>query len=120
MIAASQIVRKRATELLAILVAIVFLFAPMAEAAVVKCQPHALNTEHVVSPQSDPAPPVDTEPGDQKACCKSVCSLCNALFPAPIPVGFTVKPNGHRDFGPQQPITGIYSRPAIGPPRSAE
>jgi len=120
MIAASQIVRNRAKELLAILVAIMFLFAPTAEAALVKCQPHTPSTEHIVSPQSDPAFHVDTETGDQKACCKSACSLCNALFPAPLPVGFTVKPDGYRDFGPQQPIIGINSRPAIGPPRSAE
>ncbi|MCA1408976.1 hypothetical protein I6F26_32970 [Ensifer sp. IC3342] len=119
MIAASQTVRKRARELLAILVAIMFLFAPTAEAALVNCEPHTISMEHVVSSQGDTALHVDIEPGDQKACCKSACSLCNALFPAPFSVGIALKSDGHRYFDPQRPIIDINSRPAIGPPRSS-
>lgn len=119
MIAASQTVLKRARELPAILAAIMFLFAPMAEAALVECGPHIVSSEHTVSPQGDPALHVDFEPGDRKACCKRACSLYNALSPARVLLEIALKPNGHRDLDPQRTIIGINSRPAIGPPRSA-
>ncbi|OHV78574.1 hypothetical protein [Ensifer sp. LCM 4579] len=119
MIAASRTVLKRARELLAILAAIMFLFTPMAEAGLVKCEPHIVSSEDSVSPQGDPARHADFEPGDQKACCKSACSLCNALFPAPVLFAIALKPDGHRELDPHRTIAGINSRPAIGPPRSA-
>ncbi|WP_151613709.1 hypothetical protein [Sinorhizobium alkalisoli] len=119
MIAASQIVRKRATELLGIMAVLMFLFAPTAEAALVKCEPHIASSEHIVSPEGDPAHHGDFEPADQKACCKSDCSLCNALFPAPVLFEIALKSNGHQDLDPQGAIIGVDSRPDIGPPRSA-
>ncbi|MCG5480834.1 MAG: hypothetical protein KK478_17595 [Ensifer alkalisoli] len=119
MIAANRTVLKRARELLTILAAIMFLFAPTAGAALVKCEPHIVSKEYAVSPQGDPALHVDFERGDQKACSKSDCSLCNALFPAPVLFEIALKPNGHQDLDPQGAIIGVDSRPDIGPPRSA-
>lgn len=118
MIAASHIVRKRAKELLAVLVAILFLFVPMAEAAPIKCGSHIAGSEHVVSSQGKADLHADTETGDQKACCKRICSICYAVFPTPVFGEITLKSGGRRDLTPQTPINGIISRPAIGPPRS--
>ncbi|MEI3856257.1 MULTISPECIES: hypothetical protein [unclassified Ensifer] len=119
MIAVSQTARKRTTELLAILVALLFLVVPMAEAAPIKCGPHIAGSEHVVSPPGKGDLHAEKETGGQKACCKRICSLCYALFPAPIFGEVTLKSGGRRDLTPQPPINGIISRPAIGPPRSA-
>lgn len=119
MIAASQTVRKRTIELLAILVALLFLVVPMAEAAPVECGPKIASSEHVISSQGKADLHADTETGDQKACCKRICSLCYALFQAPIFGEVALKSGGRLDLPPQPPITGINSRPAIGPPRSA-
>lgn len=119
MIAASRTVRKHARELLAVMVAILFLFVPMAEAARVECGSHTASSEHVVSSQANTDLHIEIEPGGPKACCKSICNLCYALLPAPVLVEFTLKSGGRRDLNPQPPIDGIISRPAIGPPRSA-
>ncbi|MGO4624197.1 hypothetical protein AB4Z34_20185 [Ensifer sp. 2YAB10] len=119
MIAASQIARKHAAELLAIVVAVLFLLVPMAEAAPFECGQHIAGSEHVVSPQGKTDLHADTETGSQKACCKRICSLCYALFPAPVFDEVILNRGGRRDLNPQAPIYGIISRPAIGPPRSA-
>ena len=119
MIAVSQTVRKRTTELLAILVALLFLVVPMAETAPIKCGPHIAGSEHVVSTPVKADLHAEKETGGQKGCCKRICSLCHALFPAPIFGEVTLKSDGRRDLTPQPPINGIISRPAIGPPRSA-
>ncbi|MCY1745286.1 MULTISPECIES: hypothetical protein [Ensifer] len=119
MIAVSQTARRRATELLAILVAFLFLVTPMAEAAPIKCGPHIAGSEHVVSPPGKSDLHAEKETGRPKVCCKRICSLCYALFPAPIFGEVTLKSGGRRDLSPQPPINGIISRPAIGPPRSA-
>ncbi len=118
MIAASQIVRNRARELLAVLVAIMFLAAPTAVATLVNCDAHTARSEQVLSSQEDTVLHVEFHPGDQKACCKSACSVCNAVFPAPPLIGVTLKSDNHRYLPKQQPIVGLDSRPAIGPPRS--
>lgn len=119
MIAASHIVRKHTRELLAILVAFLFLVAPMAEATPVECGPHIASSERIVSLQGKTDLHADTETGHEKACCKRICSLCYALLPAPIFGEVTLKSGGRRDLNPQLSINGIISRPAIGPPRSA-
>ncbi|MBD9498908.1 MULTISPECIES: hypothetical protein [unclassified Ensifer] len=119
MIAASQTVRKRTTELLAILVALLFLVVPMAEAAPIECGRHIAGNEHVVSPPGKADLHVEKETGGQKACCKPVCGMCYAMFPAPIWGEVTLKSGERRDLAAQSPISGITSRPAIGPPRSA-
>lgn len=119
MIVASHIVRKRARELLAVLVAILFLFVPMAEAAPIDCGTHTVGSQHAVSSQAKTDLHVDIRAHGSKACCMSVCSLCYALTPAPTLIEAVMRSDGHRDLDPQRPIVGIISRPAIGPPRSA-
>lgn len=116
MTAASHIVRKRAKDFLAVLVAILFLFAPMAGAAPMDCGTHTVGSQHAVSSQFLHA---DSKPYCPKACCMSVCSLCYALSPAPMLIEAILKSAGRRDLTLQRPIVGISSRPAIGPPRSA-
>ncbi|MBD9638738.1 hypothetical protein IB277_20795 [Ensifer sp. ENS07] len=118
MIAVSQTARKRTTELLAMLVALLFLVVPMAEAAPMKCESHIAGSEHVVSSQGKADLHADSKTGDQKACCKRICSMCYAVFPTPVFGKITLKSGGRRDLTPQPPINGIISRPAIGPPRS--
>lgn len=118
MIAASQTVRKRTTELLAILVALLFLVVPMAEATPIECGRHIAGNEHVVSPPGKADLHADTDTGSQKACCKRICSLCYALFPAPVFGEVILNGGSRRDLNPQAPIDGIITRPAIGPPRS--
>ncbi|WDZ80693.1 hypothetical protein PWG15_23275 (plasmid) [Ensifer adhaerens] len=118
MIAASQTARKHATEWLAVLVAFLFLVVPMAEAAPIKCGPHVAGSEHVISPKGHADLHTEKETGGQKACCKRICSMCYALFPAPVIGELTLNSDGRRDIAPQPPIDGIISRPAIGPPRS--
>ncbi|UTV40985.1 hypothetical protein MYG64_35180 (plasmid) [Ensifer adhaerens] len=119
MIAVSLTARKRATELLAIFVAFLFLVMPMAEAAPIKCGPHVAGSEHVVSPSGKSDLHAVKETGRPKVCCKRICSLCYVLFPAPMFGEVTLKSGGRREVTPQTPINGIISRPAIGPPRSA-
>lgn len=119
MIAASHIVQKRATELLATIVAILFLFVPMAEAAPDDCGTHTVGGQHAVYSQIKTDLHVDSKPHGPKACCMSVCSLCYALPPAPMLVEAILNSDGRRDLEPQRPIVGISSRPAIGPPRLA-
>ncbi|WP_141679566.1 hypothetical protein [Ensifer adhaerens] len=119
MIAASHIVRKRARELLAVLVAILFLFVPMTQAAPVDCGTHAVGSQHAVSSQVKTDLHVDSKPHGPKACCMSVCSLCYAVFPTSVIGEINLNSEGRRDPAPQPSINGITSRPAIGPPRSA-
>ena len=119
MIAASHIFWKRARALLAVLVAILFLFVPIAEAASVDCGTHAAGGQHAVSSQVKTDLHVDSKPHGPKACCMNVCSLCYALSPAPILGEAIVNSDDRRDLSPQRPIVGIKSRPAIGPPRHA-
>ena len=118
MIAACQTVRKHARGLLAALVTILFLVAPIAEAGPIACERHVTGSEQVISSHGKADLHSKTETGDQKACCKRVCGLCYMLFPAPTFGEVTLKSGDRRDLSPQPPIDGIISRPAIGPPRS--
>ena len=125
MIAACQTVWKHARGLLATLVTILFLVAPIAEAGPIACERHVAGSEHVISSHEHVISSHGkadlhgkTETGDQKACCKHVCGLCYMLFPAPTFGEVTLKSGDRRDLSPQPPIDGIISRPAIGPPRS--
>ncbi|WP_237244044.1 MULTISPECIES: hypothetical protein [Sinorhizobium/Ensifer group] len=95
-----------------------FLVVPVAEAAPIKCGPHIGGSEHVVSPQVKADLHAEKETGGQKACCKRICSLRYALFPAPIFGEVTLNSGSRRDLAPKPPIYGITFRPAIGPPRS--
>ncbi|CAN7445535.1 hypothetical protein LJR098_004190 [Rhizobium sp. LjRoot98] len=118
MIAVSQAIRRCARELLAVLVAIMFLLAPMAEAAPKICDNDLPQGVHVETSMGDVAGQGDFHPAEQKACCKNVCSLCNGILPASDPVVFHLDSGAQRYFDPQQSITGLRSSPALGPPRS--
>lgn len=118
MIAVSQTIRRWARELLAVLVAIMFLVAPMAEAAPEICDNDLSQAVHVETSMGDVAWQGDRHPVEQKACCNSVCSLCNVILPASNPVVFHLDSGAQRYLDPQQSITGHSSSPALGPPRS--
>jgi hypothetical protein len=118
MIAASQTIRRGGRELLAVLVAIMFLVAPMAEAAPVLCDNDFAQVAHTETSISDVARPGDLDPVEHKVCCKSVCSLCNVILPASSPVVVHLDSGAQRYLDPQQSITGLGSRPTLGPPRS--
>jgi hypothetical protein len=119
MIAASHTVWKRARQLLAVLVASLFLLMPMAEAALVDCETDATGSQPGVSSQVHSDLHEASKPDGTKACCMSVCSLCYALFPTPSLIEAILESDVLRDFKPQRPIIGVRLRPAIGPPRSA-
>ena len=119
MIAVSQTIRRGGRELLAVLVAIMFLVAPMAEAAPVLCDNDFAQVAHTETSKGDVARPGDLHPFKHKACCKSVCSLCNVILPASNPVVFHLDFGAQRYLDRQRPITGLSSRPALGPPRSS-
>jgi hypothetical protein len=118
MIAESQTIRRFARELLAVLVAIMFLVAPMAEAAPEICNKDFPQAVHGETPMGDVAGQGDRHPAAQKACCKSLCSLCNVILPASNPVVFHPNSGAQRYLDPPQSITGLSSSPALGPPRS--
>jgi hypothetical protein len=118
MIAVSQTIRRGGRELLAVLVAIMFLVAPMAEAAPT-CNNDLSQVQHIETSKGDVAGQGDHHPIEQKACCKSVCSLCNVILPASNPVVFHLDFGAQRYLDRQRPITGLSSRPALGPPRSS-
>lgn len=118
MFAVSQTIRRYAKELLTLLVAIMFLVAPMAEAAPVRCDNNLPQTAHIETSMGDVAGQGDLHPAEQKACCKSVCSLCNVILPASNPVVFHLDSGAQRYLDPQPSITGLSSSPALGPPRS--
>ncbi|WP_331375854.1 hypothetical protein [Sinorhizobium chiapasense] len=106
-----------ARGLLAILVAITFLAAPMAEATPSPCDNYAAQLEH-----SEASPDLthsgDHHPGDHKACCHSACNWCSIVLPAANSVVLSLDANGQRHLDPQSSITGVTSPPALGPPRS--
>lgn len=118
MIAVSQTIRRCVRELLAVLVAIMFLVAPMAEVAPEICDNDLPQAVHVETSMGDAAGLGDRHPVEQKACCNSVCSLCNVILPPSNPVAFHVDSGAQRYLDPQQSITGVSSRPVLGPPRS--
>ncbi|CAN7491628.1 hypothetical protein [Pararhizobium sp. LjRoot238] len=118
MTAANETIRRSGRELLAVLVAIMFLIAPMAEAAPVICDNDFAQVPHTETSKGDVARQGDLHPVDQKACCKSVCNLCNVILPASNPVVFLLDSGAQRYLDSQQSIAGLTSRPALGPPRS--
>lgn len=118
MIAVSQTTRRCGRELLAVLVAIMFLVAPMAEAAPVLCDNDCAQVAHTETSNDDVERKGDLHPVGHKACCNSVCSLCNVILPASNPVVFHLEAIAQQYLDPQQSITGLSSRPALGPPRS--
>ncbi|MDW5317640.1 hypothetical protein [Rhizobium sp. PL01] len=118
MFAVSQTIRRYVKELLAVLVAIMFLVAPMAEAAPVICDNGSPQVAHIETSMGDVAGQGDFHPAEQKGCCKNVCSLCNVILPASDPVVFHLDSGAQRYFDPQQSITGLRSSPALGPPRT--
>ena len=118
MIAVSQTIRRCARELLTVLVAIMFLVAPMAEAAPVICNNDLPQAAQIETSNGSVAGQGDLHPAEQKACCKSVCSLCNVILPASNPVAFHLDFGAQRHLDPQQSMTGLSSSPTLGPPRS--
>ncbi|KQS91013.1 hypothetical protein ASG42_10980 [Rhizobium sp. Leaf391] len=118
MFAVSQTIRRYAKELLTLLVAIMFLVAPMAEAAPVICDNSSPQVAHIETSMGDVAGQGDLHPAEQKSCCKSVCSLCNVILPASDPGVFHLDFGAQRHLDPQQSMTGLSSSPALGPPRS--
>lgn len=118
MIAVSQTIRRCGRELLAVLVAIMFLVAPMAEAAPVICDNDFAQVAHTETSKGDVDRKGDLHSVEHKACCKSACSLCNVILPASNPVVFHLDSGAQRYLDPQQTTTGLSSRPALGPPRS--
>ena len=115
---ANETIRRSGREFLAVLVAIMFLVAPMAEAAPVICDNDVPQVAHIETSKGNVALQGDLHPTEQKACCKSVCSLCNVILPASNPVVFHPDSGAQRYLDPQQSITGLSSSPALGPPRS--
>lgn len=118
MFAVSQTIRRYAKELLSVLVAIMFFVAPMAEAVPVICDNGSPQVAHIETSKSNVAGQSDLHLAEQKPCCKSVCSLCNVILPASNPVVFHPDSGTQRHLDFQQSITGLSSRPALGPPRT--
>lgn len=116
MIAVSQTIRRCGRELLAVLVTIMVLVAPMAEGAPVLCENNSTQTAYIETSQSDFARKHDAHPVDHKGCGKSVCSLCSVLVPTPVV--FHLDSSAQRHLDPQQSLTGLTFQPALGPPRS--
>lgn len=117
MIAASQTIRRCARQLLAVLVAIMFLVAPMAEAAPIICNNDLSQVEHIETSKGDVAKRGDHHPCDQKACCKSACNLCNVIIPVGNPVVFHLDSGSQRYLDPQASFIGSTCRPPFTPPR---
>jgi len=117
MFAVSQTIRRCARELLAVLVAIMFLVAPMAEAAPT-CNNDLSQVQHIETSKGDVAGQGDHHPIEQKACCKSVCSLCNVILPVWNPVVFHLDSAAQRYLDPQPSFIGFTCRPPLTPPRS--
>ncbi|WEX78985.1 hypothetical protein PYH37_003956 [Sinorhizobium numidicum] len=115
MIAVSQTIRSRARELLVVLVAIMFLFAPMALATSVQCDSPSI--EHAET-QDNLGHQNDFQPADQVSCCKSVCSVCNAALTGEYLIAFLPHSGDQQHPGPQTSIAGGTSRPLLGPPRT--
>jgi hypothetical protein len=118
MIAVGQTIQRYARELLAVLVAIMFIVAPMAEAAPVICDNDFAQVAHTETSKGNVALKGDLHSVGDMACCNSVCSLCNVILPASNPVVIHLESGPQRYLDPQQSITGLSSRPALGPPRS--
>lgn len=118
MTAANETIRRSGRELLAVLLAIMFLIAPMAEAAPVICDNDFAQVPHTERSTGDVARQGDLHLVEQMACCKSACSLCNVIIPASNPVVFPLDSGAQRYLDPQRSFAGLASRPALGPPRS--
>ncbi|WP_234900258.1 hypothetical protein [Rhizobium skierniewicense] len=116
MIAVSQTIRRYARGLLAVLVAIMFLVAPMAEAASELCDNDLPQALHVETSMGEEARQDDRHHVEQMVCCKSVCSLCNVILPPSNPGVFHLDSVAQRYLDPQQLITGLSYRPVLGPP----
>ena len=118
MVALNRTIARHARELLAVLVAIMFLFAPMAEAAPFICDNDLPQVTHFETSVGDVAGQGDLHPAEQRACCKSVCSLCNVILPVSDPGVFHLDSGAQRYLDSQQSSTGLSASPALGPPRS--
>ncbi|ACP22292.1 hypothetical protein NGR_b08360 (plasmid) [Sinorhizobium fredii NGR234] len=117
MIVASQTFRRCARELLAVLVAIMFLAAPTIAAAAAICDGHVAQFEHSETQQnSDHTGDKGLHP--QKVCCVAACGWCSAVVPAPDLAVLHLASGGHLYPDPDQSIAGLDSPPAVGPPRS--
>lgn len=116
MIAVSQTIRRYARKLLAALVAIMVLVAPMAEAAPEICDNDLPQAVHFGISMGDVAGQNDRHHVEQKTCCKSLCSLCNVILPPSNPGVFHLDSVAQRYLDPQQLITGLSYRPVLGPP----
>ncbi|MQW94305.1 hypothetical protein EPK84_04075 (plasmid) [Sinorhizobium fredii] len=117
MIAVSQTVGRCARELLAVLVAIMFLLGPTVAAAAATCDVHVAQIVHSEAQQnSDRTGDKGLHP--QKVCCVSVCGWCSAVVPAPGLTVLHLASSGHAYPDPEQSIAGLDSPPAVGPPRS--
>jgi hypothetical protein len=116
MIIAKQTVRRCATGLLAVLVAIMFLSAPMAEAGSARCDTHAGEIEHTASQAQDR--PDDDGIDHQKACCAGLCKGCHIVLPTSVLFELGRDSNARQTFAPPPSISGLFDPPALGPPRS--
>ncbi|WP_234616870.1 hypothetical protein [Agrobacterium vitis] len=101
-----------------VLVAIMFLVAPMAEAAPTLCNNDLSQVEHIEASKRDVAGQGDHHPVEQKACCKGVCSLCNVILPVWNPVVLHLDSGSQRYLDPQASFIGSTCRPPFTPPRS--
>ncbi|THK39181.1 hypothetical protein EHS39_06345 [Ensifer sp. MPMI2T] len=106
-----------ARGLLAILVAIMFLAAPMAEATASACDDHAVQFEHSETSR-DLNQSGDHRPDDHKACCHTACTWCSIVLPAANPVVLSLDSHGQDYLDPESSITGVTSPPTLGPPRA--
>lgn len=114
MIAVSETVGGYARELLAVLVAIMSLAAPMAAAAATS---HVAQIEQPETLQdSDPASDTGLHP--PKVCYVAWCGVCSAAVPASGSVILRLAHSGHPYPEPDQSTAGLDSPPAVGPPRS--
>ncbi|MBP1886167.1 hypothetical protein J2Z50_004470 [Ensifer mexicanus] len=99
------------------LVAIMFLAAPMAGATASTCDDHVAPLEHTET-SGDITHSGDHRPNDHKACCQSACTWCSIVLPAANSIVLSLDSNGQRYLDPQSSITGVISPPALGPPRT--
>ncbi|MCF1469876.1 hypothetical protein FS764_23675 [Agrobacterium vitis] len=93
------------------------LVAPMAKAAPEICDNHLPQVVQVETSMGDVAGQGGRHGIEQKACCKTVCSLCNVILPASNPANFRLDSRSQQYLDPQQSVTGFTSSPALDPPR---
>lgn len=116
MTALNRTIGRHARELLAVLVTIMFLVALMAKAAPETCDNHLPQVAHVEACMDDVALRGDRHGIEQTACCKTECSLCNAILPASSPANFRLESGAQRYLDPQRSVSSLSFRPRLGPP----